>query len=449
MRFRSLESRIVVLFLILIMAVQVAGFAVIHTAIADNARKSTHTELEIGERVFQRLLQQNAMTLTQSARLLATDYGFRQAISTDDRETIASALQNHGARIGASIALFIGDDRQIKAATDKQSAEISSSVLKLIDQAEATGGAADIGVFEHKAYQIVVVPVKAPLTIGWVAMAFPVDQRIANDMRALSSLQVAIFVREATSNKLFSNVSTMSSQDTRDLTTQLMSMHGNAAITKPVDIRNDEFSSRILTLADDGGRQVFVVLQQSISEAIEPYRHLQMTLLILTAIGILVAAAVSFFTARRITGPLRQLAENAKRVGAGDFKGDIVIKRDDEIGELSHAFENMRVNIGNRELEIRRLAYWDTLTGLPNRAQFVILLNDAIAESTRLHASFYVLILNLDRFKNVNDVLGHGFGDALLQQVAQRLLQQIASSKDQVARLGGDEFAVLLPNTTL
>lgn len=448
MRFRSLESRIVVLFLVLIMTVQVAGFAAIHKAIEGNARKSIHTEVEIGERVFQRLLEQNAQMLTQSARLLAADYGFRQAIGSDDRETITSALQNHGARVGASIALFVGDDHQIKASTAQRSAQISSVVFKLIDQAEASSSAAGVGIFDNKAYQVVVVPVKAPLTVGWVAMAFPIDQRIANDMHTLSSLQMTVFVRDA-GNKFYSNVTTLSHDETQDLARRLTALPLNHDSVAPADLTNNEFSIRVLTLANNGGQQALVVLQRSINEAIEPYRHLQMTLLILTALGLLIAVIASIFTAKRITGPLRQLALNARRVGAGDFKGQIAIKRDDEIGELSQAFDNMRKDISNRELEIRRLAYWDTLTGLPNRAQFVILLNEAILEAGRQRTSFYILIMNLDRFKNVNDVLGHSFGDALLQQVAQRLLSQIVGEKDQVARLGGDEFAILLPNITL
>ncbi|MGH8809389.1 MAG: EAL domain-containing protein, partial [Noviherbaspirillum sp.] len=170
-------------------------------------------------------------------------------------------------------------------------------------------------------------------------------------------------------------------------------------------------------------------------------------LLILTALGILVAVAGSIFTAKRITGPLRQLGETAKRLGTGDYQGQIEIKRDDEIGELSKTFASMRDGISNRELEIRRLAYWDTLTDLPNRAQFSELLNEAIADARGGDAACYVLMMDLDRFKNVNDVLGHRFGDALLHKVAERLALQIAGSANKIARLGGDEFAVLLPRT--
>ena len=117
MRWHRLENRIVALFIILILLVQLAGFFVIRQAIDENARVSIRDELIIGERVFLRLLDQNAEKLTQGARLLASDYGFRQALGTDDRDTIASVLANHGARIGSTLSMLIGTDQSIKAST--------------------------------------------------------------------------------------------------------------------------------------------------------------------------------------------------------------------------------------------------------------------------------------------------------------------------------------------
>jgi diguanylate cyclase (GGDEF)-like protein len=96
------------------------------------------------------------------------------------------------------------------------------------------------------------------------------------------------------------------------------------------------------------------------------------------------------------------------------------------------------------QTEIRRLAYWDRLTGLPNRERFRDAVVQAIAASASTPQPLAVLTLDLDRFKHVNDVLGYAFGDRLLQAVAERLSQQVRSPDDMVARLGGNEFAILL-----
>ncbi len=92
---------------------------------------------------------------------------------------------------------------------------------------------------------------------------------------------------------------------------------------------------------------------------------------------------------------------------------------------------------------VQRLASYDSLTGLPNRNLFVAELERAIARSRRTGASFGLCFIDLDRFKAINDTLGHAAGDQLLQAMAARLRGLLRES-DLVARLGGDEFVVLL-----
>ena len=93
---------------------------------------------------------------------------------------------------------------------------------------------------------------------------------------------------------------------------------------------------------------------------------------------------------------------------------------------------------------IEYLAYHDGLTGLPNRSMFSKLLNQRISEARRYQRGLAVAFLDLDRFKQINDTLGHEAGDQLLQEVSTRL-QGCVRDSDTVARLGGDEFVVLLP----
>ncbi len=111
------------------------------------------------------------------------------------------------------------------------------------------------------------------------------------------------------------------------------------------------------------------------------------------------------------------------------------------------------------EGQIRLLAYYDGLTLLPNRRLFMEKLDLALENARRREGSLAVLFLDLDRFKQINDTLGHGAGDRLLQGVAERLRKCLRSSDavargealgatDDVARLGGDEFIVIITNIT-
>ena len=98
------------------------------------------------------------------------------------------------------------------------------------------------------------------------------------------------------------------------------------------------------------------------------------------------------------------------------------------------------------EQEISRLARFDSLTGLPNRALMRKTLDEALRNAARRQKGCSLFLIDLDRFKNVNDTLGHPIGDALLRQVAQRLTS-VMGNHGQIGRLGGDEFMAVLPGT--
>ncbi len=97
------------------------------------------------------------------------------------------------------------------------------------------------------------------------------------------------------------------------------------------------------------------------------------------------------------------------------------------------------------EARMQQLAHFDVLTGLPNRALFSDRLHQAIAKARRDKTRLVLMFIDLDRFKPVNDELGHQVGDLLLKEAARRLSDCVQRESDTVARIGGDEFVVLLP----
>ena len=98
------------------------------------------------------------------------------------------------------------------------------------------------------------------------------------------------------------------------------------------------------------------------------------------------------------------------------------------------------------EREISRLARFDSLTALPNRAMMRQTLEEALRNAAHRQRGCALFMIDLDRFKNVNDTLGHPVGDALLRQVAERL-KSVIGNHGQVGRLGGDEFQAVFPGT--
>ena len=124
------------------------------------------------------------------------------------------------------------------------------------------------------------------------------------------------------------------------------------------------------------------------------------------------------------------------------FDGFIVTRRGKYLG-IGTGFSLMRRITERRQATLAHLAYHDTLTGLPNRQLFLDRLGQAIASAARNRRRLAVFYIDLDRFKVVNDSLGHTIGDLLLQQIAERF-HSVIRKQDTVARLSGDEFAVVL-----
>jgi diguanylate cyclase (GGDEF)-like protein len=172
-------------------------------------------------------------------------------------------------------------------------------------------------------------------------------------------------------------------------------------------------------------------------------------LLVIASIAVIVGAVVlAEFAIRRQAA---RLTAAISRLDAGNFKtpigapypggelGDVMAALD----RLAVSLDTQREDIGRFHQELERQANFDALTGLANRNLLMDRLAQSLIHARRAGRMAAVLVLDLDRFKTVNDSLGHSLGDVLLREVARRLLASVRDG-DTVARLGGDEFVVVL-----
>ncbi|MDX1696923.1 MAG: EAL domain-containing protein, partial [Thiohalobacterales bacterium] len=179
------------------------------------------------------------------------------------------------------------------------------------------------------------------------------------------------------------------------------------------------------------------------------------TLITIAATTLLMVLAMEF----QIIRPIHSLRRLSKEIGRGNLSVKINdLNIGNELGELANAFSEMATSLQRSDEQVRFLAYHDSLTGLPNRVMFREYLDRSIAQARRNEELLAVLFLDVDNFKIVNDTLGHHAGDALLQEVTERLENALRGNDyiarglrhdepDRVlARLGGDEFIVLLPD---
>ncbi|MCB1588529.1 MAG: diguanylate cyclase, partial [Xanthomonadales bacterium] len=177
-------------------------------------------------------------------------------------------------------------------------------------------------------------------------------------------------------------------------------------------------------------------------------RRQALALLALGSVVLTITVLSAWLVSRALLRPVRELAEYAQRVEAGDYTTIPGSTRQDELGQLQQRFATMTEALRKHESQIRREAREDPLTGLANRRQLRTHLQQVIPALQQRQGEALMLFLDLDRFKPINDALGHEAGDLLLRQVAIEL-QQIAAAlplgvDELLARLGGDEFLLWL-----
>ena len=438
----KLGTRFAALVLGLLLIIQLASFATIRQSIVANARGSVAAELDVGERALRSLLAQDALRLTDASRVLAADFGFRDAVLSGDGETLRDALRNHGGRIGASVSAVLDNDFLVRASSSEDDPALNAAVAKVgaaWTRRDGPQTPSVVTVWEGQPTQFVLAPLRAPLQVGWVLMGFRLDERLAQRMRNVSALDLALLVQNAPAAPWRTAVTMLPAP-----VDEALRAAGPAAAAFAV-LAGTEFGVRPLELSLEGGSTVRGFLLRSVDDAVAPYRRLQIVLAAITLAGVLAFAFGTTVAARRVTHPVRNLVAAAQRLGSGDLETPVAGgERADEIGELAQAFETMRGKLAEKEAQLRRVAYWDRLTGLPNRAQFVEALEAALEAARPATDRLAVLVLDLDRFKQVNDVLGYEGGDTLLKGVAHRLRQAV-KQRDTLARLSGNEFALLLP----
>ncbi|HHI94729.1 MAG TPA: EAL domain-containing protein [Gammaproteobacteria bacterium] len=140
-----------------------------------------------------------------------------------------------------------------------------------------------------------------------------------------------------------------------------------------------------------------------------------------------------------LTNHLRRVQKDKSQLGT-----KVVVSGNKEIVELATDFNNMSSELSTLYRTLENMAFTDALTGMPNRVLFYDRLEQITLTTPRYETQFALMMMDLNRFKNINDTLGHHIGDQLLKTVGERL-QMILRESDTVARLGGDEFAALLP----
>jgi diguanylate cyclase (GGDEF)-like protein len=447
---RSFQARLLYLIIGVLVLLEAGTLISVHLAGQRTLRGSIDEDLRIGARVLDRILGTHARQLSDSLRVLVSDFAFREAVATTDLGTVTSTLANHGRRIGADAVVLMNLDGTVTADTlEGRMVGRRFPFASMLKTAEERGEASATVSFMNRPYQFVIRPVLAPRPIAWVSAGFAIDDRVLADVRRLTSLEVSIW--SSTSGEDPQLISTLPNVERSDLSSRMGTMSNpRNAVETTMQLGDSGYATLLQPIGTGDGSRVSTLLQRSLDEARRPFVALELQIFALSAILLLSAVIAAVMFARSVSKPLTVLADGARRIEQGDYVTPIEVEQQDEIGNLATAFNQMQSAIAAREDQIMYQATHDALTGLPNRTLFLDRVSQAIANAKRIGPkgpSVGMIMMDVDRFKEINDTLGHHFGDQLLIDMGKRLSRTLRQN-DTVARLGGDEFGVMFTAPT-
>ncbi len=432
--FRSLSARLTVQFALLFAGAMLAVSAALSTFIAGAASREVESQLQSSGAVYDRLWQQRAHELQNTAQLLARDFGFRAAVATGDEATMQSALGNAAGRLKVRTAFIVSADGRVAGIDRTVLVHEAARLWEPLDEGQLTG----VAVLSGRPRQLVAAPIMAPTLIGWVVFAADLDERELRSLERLSAIPLRAAVLARSSGEWSEAAGSMSALSHASAATALQHVKTSAAFEMRVGNETSIALAKPLPtfIGDDGA---VLLLAYPKAKALGNARNLQLALAVMTLLGLLIAGIATWRAAGRITQPLARLDEAAGRLASGEHV-KVNVRGRDELARLATSFNEMVGKIAEREQRITQLAFNDVLTGLPNRTMFHQQL-DHLFRVTESGGLFALHCLDLDQFKVINDTLGHPAGDTLLVETGRRLLE--AARGQFVARLGGDEFVVL------
>lgn len=459
-----LEARVVVGVALLITAALATVLGVTTAVVSSQSRERAARELDVARSVFQQLLDERLKAALQTSHLVTELPVFRAHLTDQslagDQATMTAMADGYRAQLGAEFTVVVRRTGEWAARTGwPERIADTGPVQPLASRALDGADSGELVVLGDALYLVGAVPARfADEILGALVVGYRIDDPLIEQLANQAHCEAALFLDArvaATSLQRLARADVATRAATIAAGNDVTIVPGLQRIATrdyvmgafPLQTtRGPTASARLLLLSDWQPTQVFIdrLRQRFVSTGV-------------VVLGLALVSAAIF--GRRVSRPLRAIAAAASEIAAGNLELRLPEDGPVESVTVARAFNGMSVSLQAARDRLTHDATHDGLTELPNRVLFMERLDRALVRRVR-HPSytFAVLFIDLDRFKHVNDSLGHRAGDELLVCFAERLraavrrddaLMRVAGSPDgseasTLARFGGDEFVVLL-----
>ncbi|WP_421729982.1 putative bifunctional diguanylate cyclase/phosphodiesterase [Brevundimonas sp.] len=425
-RFNRLQTRLTVLYMGLFgVALVLVAIAVV-TAVTRSAQTVVRGELRASGQVYNQIWAARSGQLRQGAAVLAQDYGFREAVATNDEATVRSALDNLRVRQKVNGAMIVGVDGYVTAAGLNPDEASIDTLFRGLQSGDRDAGVLGIG---GQPYQVVAAPIMAPVLIGWVVFVERLDQTQMQTLESLSAIPLS------------ATVMTRSQAGWRDMggsTTPLgdtIESQAKADDPRPVTAAMPEGPAMLLARplpSFDEASAAVLVLDYPLNRAMKPYESLFLALALIGLAGLGMLMLGTWMLARGLTRPISALDDAVHRLQQGEH-AEVEVRSTDEIGRLASSFNAMAGDIRDREARLTHMAMHDQETGLPNRR--------SLERGAGNTPGGYVALIGVDRFEIVRNAIGYDSMAQLLAALGARLADLTPGAA--IARVGAGALGLV------
>jgi len=349
----SFRKRLALLFILTLIAVQALTAILAYGVVRSNLVEQGKSQLAATTQVFMRQLNVLSERVSDDVQILSLDYALRKAVAENDHGTALSALKNHGNRVGATRMAIVALDGTITIDTTSDATQGTPFPFPdLLDSAAAADQGTALAVLDGVIYWIVVVPVRAPDPVAFIAAGVPVNDALLERLRELSLVTQSLALATPDANGAWTVAAKTAGY------TPVVQLPSPAGVPREAAILSTEQSGESLAMTarlatSEASAPVIAILDYPLEEALSPYRAVIVPMLVVLGGALLIALTVAMMIAHGVSQPLEALAATARRIAQGDYSTLPAVSRRDEIGELSSALGNMTRSIADRENALR------------------------------------------------------------------------------------------------